>query len=253
MGEEVRSSAARGGDPTVPSPDAQEEAAMGSDGGFVPLDFARRPAAESIARAAAFLAELRRRRSVRSFAPDEVPLAVIEDAIATAGTAPSGANQQPWRFVVVRDPALKRRIRDAAEAEERESYAHRMSAEWLAALEPLGTTWEKPHLEVAPVLIVVFKLEYGLAVDADGSTTRVKHYYPTESVGIAVGMLIAALHHAGLATLTHTPSPMAFLNEVLERPKNERPFVVLPVGYPAADCQVPAIGKKPLEEILIRR
>lgn len=226
---------------------------MASSIGFVPLAFERIPESESIARSAAFLDEMRRRRSVRSFSTEAVPMAVIEHAIATAGAAPSGANQQPWRFVVVRDPELKRRIRFAAEAEERQSYERRMSDEWLAALEPLGTTWEKPHLEEAPVLIVAFKLEYGLATGPDGLETRIKHYYPAESMGIAVGFLIAALHHAGLATLTHTPSPMAFLNELLDRPKNERPFVVLPVGYPAAGCMVPAIHKKPLEEILVLR
>ena len=226
---------------------------MAAGNGFVPLTFERRSEGESLARSSAFLADMRRRRSVRSFSTDPVPMAVIERAIATAGTAPSGANQQPWRFVVVQDPELKRRIREAAEAEERESYAHRMSDEWLAALEPLGTTWAKPHLEDAPVLIVAFKLEYGVATGPDGPEVRIKHYYPTESMGIAVGFLIAALHYAGLATLTHTPSPMAFLNELLDRPKNERPFVVLPVGYPAAGCTVPAIQKKALEEIVVMR
>ncbi len=217
--------------------------------GMAPLAFERLPGATTIARSAEFLEEMRKRRSVRSFSREEVPIEVIRNAIATAGTAPSGANQQPWRFVVVRDREMKRRIRAGAEAEERESYAHRMSDEWLAALEPLGTTWEKPHLEEAPVIIVAFKLEFGIETDADGAERRVKHYYPTESMGIAVGFLIAALHHAGLATLTHTPSPMAFLNEILERPRNERPFVVLPVGYPAEGCMVPIIRKKALDEI----
>ncbi len=221
--------------------------------GFVPLQFDRIPADESIAQSSAFLLEMRRRRSIRSFSTEDVPMPVIENAILTAGTAPSGANQQPWRFVVVRDPELKRRIREAAEAEERQSYEHRMSQEWLNALEPLGTTWEKPHLEEAPVIIVAFKLEYGLEAAPDGSEIKKKHYYPTESMGIAVGFLIAALHHAGLATLTHTPSPMAFLNELLDRPKNERPFVVLPVGYPADDCTVPSITKKAFDEIAIVR
>ena len=220
---------------------------------FAPLSFTRLSAEESIERSATFLDSLRRRRSVRDFSTDEVPIAVVENAIATAGTAPSGANQQPWRFVVVRDPDLKRRIREAAEAEERESYAHRMSPEWLTALEHLGTNWEKPHLETAPVLIVAFKIEFGLEIGPDGEEIRTKHYYPTESMGIAVGMLIAALHNAGLATLTHTPSPMAFLNEVLDRPRNERPFVVLPVGYPAKDCLVPVIAKKSLDEIALFR
>ena len=170
---------------------------MSATAEFAPLSFTRLSAEESIERSATFLDSLRRRRSVRDFSTDEVPIAVVENAIATAGTAPSGANQQPWRFVVVRDPDLKRRIREAAEAEERESYAHRMSPEWLTALEHLGTNWEKPHLETAPVLIVAFKIEFGLEIGPDGEEIRTKHYYPTESMGIAVGMLIAALHNAG--------------------------------------------------------
>ncbi len=222
---------------------------MANADGFTPLRFERLSSTESVERSAVFLDEMRRRRSVRDFSTDPVPIEIIENAILTAGTAPSGANQQPWRFVVVTDPAIKRSIREAAEAEERESYEHRMSDEWLAALEPLGTTWEKPHLETAPVLIVAFKLEYGLVLNEDGSENRSKHYYPTESMGIAVGLLITALHHAGLATLTHTPSPMAFLNSILDRPRNERPFVVLPVGYPADQCMVPVISKKGLSEI----
>jgi iodotyrosine deiodinase len=224
---------------------------VGHDLGFAPLDFERLPPEVSVARSVAFLASMRRRRSVRSFSPDPVPIEIIRHAIATAGTAPSGANLQPWRFVVVQDPAVKRQIREAAEAEERESYAHRMSQEWLAALEHLGTTPDKPHLDEAPYLIVVFEQVYGLETGPDGVERKVRHYYPSESVGIAVGFLIAALHQAGLATLTHTPSPMAFLNQILGRPKNERPFVVLPVGYPAPNCLVPAIGKKPLDEILL--
>lgn len=226
---------------------------MASSDGFVPLAFDRIDPEESVARSAAFLERMRSRRSVRMFSSESVPMDAVHNAIAAAGTAPSGANQQPWRFVVVTDPELKRRIRVAAEAEERESYERRMSQEWLDALKPLGTTWEKPHLEEAPVVIVAFKLEYGLEIDPTGEERRHKHYYPTESMGIAVGFLIAALHHAGLATLTHTPSPMAFLNEVLERPKNERAFVVLPVGYPASDCIVPDITKKPLDEIMLVR
>lgn len=217
--------------------------------GFVPLDFERLDPAESVARSREFLSTMRKRRSVRQFSTDPVPIELIENAILTAGTAPSGANQQPWRFVVVQDPHLKRRIREAAEAEERASYEHRMSREWLTALEPLGTTWQKPHLEDAPWLIVAFKLEYGLSFDENGNEVRTKHYYPTESMGIAVGLLIASLHNAGLATLTHTPSPMAFLNDVLSRPRNERPFVVLPVGYPADGCTVPRITKKRFDEI----
>lgn len=218
--------------------------------GFEPLRFERIPAGESAVRASEFLRTMRLRRSVRAFATDPVPIEVIRDAVATAGTAPSGANQQPWRFVVVQDPEIKRQIRAAAEAEERKSYEHRMSQEWLDALKPLGTTPDKPHLEEAPYLIVVFEQVYGVETDPSGQDHRVRHYYPSESVGIAVGFLIASLHQAGLATLTHTPSPMAFLNQILGRPKNERPFVVLPVGYPSADCQVPVITKKPIDDIM---
>lgn len=220
-------------------------------GGFSPLQFERIPVEESIQRSRDFVEMMRRRRTVREFSPETVPLEIIENAIRVAGTAPSGANQQPWRYVVVQDPDIKARIREAAEEEERESYAHRMSPEWLAALEPLGTDWHKPHLTDAPYLIVCFRLDYGLETGEDGSQRRVKHYYPGESMGISVGMLITALHTAGLATLTHTPSPMKFLNEVLARPGNERPFVVLPVGYPAEECQVPNITKKPLDEIML--
>jgi iodotyrosine deiodinase len=229
----------------------REQTMSGHGGGFEPLRFRRIPQAESIQRSADFLTLMRRRRSVRHFSPDPVPIEIIQNAIATAGTGPSGANQQPWRYVVVGDPDVKRRIREAAEAEEKESYAHRMSQEWLDALAPLGTSWHKPYLEIAPWLIVCFRLDYGVALDEQGNERRVKHYYPGESMGISVGFLIAALHNAGLATLTHTPSPMGFLNQVLGRPKNERPFVVLPVGYPADDCQVPVITKKPLDEIML--
>jgi nitroreductase len=179
-----------------------------------------------------------------------VPFHLIESAIRVAATAPSGANQQPWKFVVVSDPDVKRKIRIAAEEEERDFYAHRAPQEWLEALAPLGTDWHKPFLEDAPYLIIVFRIDYGLTVDPDGSERKLKHYYVTESVGIAVGMLLSALHIAGLAALTHTPSPMGFLCEVLARPKNERPFVLIPVGYPAAEAEVPAIGKKPLSEVL---
>ncbi len=199
------------------------------------------------ARAADFLATIDRRRSVRSFAPDPVPLAVIRTAIQAAGTAPSGAHMQPWTFALVTDPDLKRQIREAAEAEERATYEHRMSDEWRAALAPLGTDWHKPFLELAPVLIVLFRQDFGVRPDG----TRRKHYYVQESCGIALGLLIAALHHAGLATLTHTPSPMAFLARLLARPENEKPFILLPVGYPSADCEVPDLARKPLAEILV--
>jgi len=200
-------------------------------------------------RSEAFLEESRRRRTVRAFSAEPVPLDVVENAIAAAGTAPSGANQQPWTFVLVTDPELKRRLREAAEGEERRSYEGRMSDEWLDALVPLGTDWHKPHLEDAPVVIVVFEQAYGL--QPDGS--KVKHYYVRESVGIAVGLLLASLNAAGLATLTHTPSPMGFLSTLLERPVNERAYVVVPVGYPAAGATVPDLERKPLAEIMVRR
>ncbi|MEV7013623.1 nitroreductase family protein [Streptosporangium sp. NPDC051022] len=185
------------------------------------------------------------RRSVREFSPDPVPEAVIEAAVRAAATAPSGANLQPWRFVVVTDPARKRRLREAAEAEEREFYSHRAPAEWLETIAPIGTDWRKPFLETAPVVIVVFEVHQG--------PHSPKPYYVKESVGIAVGVLIAALHHAGLATLTHTPSPMRFLNEVCERPAEERPYLVMPVGHPAADAHVPDLARKPLSEVMVRR
>ncbi|GAB4458386.1 MAG: nitroreductase family protein [Anaerolineae bacterium] len=205
------------------------------------------------ARSRAFLEWMRTRRSVRDFSTAPVPFELIENAVAAAATAPSGANQQPWTFVVVSDPAVKRQIRDAAEAEEKESYARRMSDEWREAIAPLGTDWRKPHLEDAPYLIVVFRHAYGLRTDpVSGEAVRVKHYYTEESVGIAVGMLLCSLHLAGLATLTHTPSPMGFLSAILERPPNERPYLIIPVGYPADGATVPAITKKPLDEVLVR-
>lgn len=218
--------------------------------GFSPLEFRRIPAEVSVTRSREYYDMMRKRRTVREFSSDPVPIEIIENAIRVAGTSPSGANQQPWHYVVVQDQDIKQRIREAAEEEEKESYAHRMSDEWLAALEPLGTDWRKPHLTDAPYLIICFRLDFSLESDENGNEIRVKHYYPGESMGISVGMLISALHNAGLATLTHTPSPMKFLNEILERPRNERPFVVIPVGYPARDCQVPNITKKPLEEIM---
>ena len=202
---------------------------------------------ETVRRAQAFYRELSLRRSVRAFDRRPVPRETIEHALRAAGTAPSGANQQPWHFAVITDPALKQRIRAAAEAEERAFYAHRAPPEWLAALGPLGTDPDKPFLEVAPVLIAIFAQKYG--VRADGS--RYHHYYYPESVGIATGFLIAALHHAGLATLTHTPNPMGFLNELCGRPAHERALILLVVGYPAPDCRVPVYGgiKKPLAAI----
>lgn len=218
---------------------------------FIPLDFKRLSPEEQLANSRHFLETMKKRRTVRYFSREPVPYELIENAIATAGTAPSGANQQPWTFAVVTNPEIKRRIREAAEIEEKESYEHRMPQEWLQALAPLGTDWHKEHLEDAPYLIIVFEQPYGLKIET-GEEKRVKHYYVLESVGIAVGLLLASLHQAGLATLTHTPSPMGFLSQVLERPKNERPFVVIPVGYPAQNCTVPDITKKALDQILVR-
>jgi iodotyrosine deiodinase len=203
------------------------------------------PAAEMRQRAAEFYADIRRRRTVRDFSPRPVAREIIEDCLRAAGTAPNGANMQPWHFVVVSDPALKRQIREDAEQEEREFYHHKAPPEWLDALAPLGTDEHKPFLETAPYLIVVFAQSYGVLPDG----RKVKHYYAQESAGIATGILITALHHAGLATLTHTPSPMGFLNDILGRPKNERPFLNLVVGHPAGDALIPDITKKPLEEI----
>jgi len=199
-----------------------------------------------------FLELMRSRRSVRDFSPEPVSFELIENAIATAGTAPSGANQQPWTFVVISDPHVKQQLRSAAEAEERESYEHRMSAEWLAALAELGTDWRKPHIEDAPYVIVVLEQVYRLERAPDGAERKRKHYYSKESVGIAVGLLLASLHGAGLATLTHTPSPMGFLARLLDRPANERPFVLIPVGYPSPGCTVPNVARRTLEDILIR-
>lgn len=200
------------------------------------------------ARAADFLATMRTRRTVRTFSPEPVPLEVVEDAIRAAGTAPNGANRQPWHFVVVTDPGVKRRIRKAAEEEERAFYGGRAPQDWLDALAHLGTDEHKPFLEEAPVLVAIFAQSYEAGPDG----TRVKNYYVTESVGIATGILITALHTAGLATLTHTPSPMGFMNRILGRPDNERPFLLLVVGRPAPDTRVPAITKKPLDQIMTR-
>ncbi|MBA3658077.1 MAG: nitroreductase family protein [Gemmatimonadales bacterium] len=196
------------------------------------------------ARSRAFAADLQRRRTTRHFSARPVARAVIESCLEAAGSAPSGAHLQPWHFVVVGDPALKRRIREAAERAEAEFYAT-APADWLAALAPLGTDAHKPHLETAPYLIAVFAQRYGLGANGERRT----HYYVNESVGIATGFLLAALHHAGLVALTHTPSPMGFLTDVLERPANERPVMLVVTGYPAADARVPALTRKPLSEI----
>ncbi|CAN5757158.1 nitroreductase family protein [soil metagenome] len=218
----------------------------------VPLAFEHLTADQQVSRLRAFHDRLVRRRTVRHYSSEPVPDAIIDQAIAVAGSAPSGANLQPWRFVVVRDPGIKRQIRVAAEEEERTFYEQRAPDDWLDVLRPLGTDWRKDFLEVAPCLIVVFRIDYGLAQEADGSERHVKHYYVAESVGIACGFLLAALHTAGLATLTHTPSPMKFLSTILQRPRNEKPYLVIPVGYPAADAVVPSITKKTLDEIRIR-
>ncbi len=224
---------------------------MASHAVYEPLDFERLDEAEQQRRSAEFLRRMVKRRSVRHFSSEPVPARLIENAIRVAGSAPSGANQQPWTFAVISDPALKREIRLAAEAEEKDSYQRRMTPEWLEALAVLGTDWRKPHIEDAPYVIVVFRQAYGIRKNDEGQGERVRHYYSEESVGIAVGFLLAALHISGLATLTHTPSPMKFLAEILGRPANERPFVLIPVGYPAEDAEVPRISKKALSEIML--
>jgi iodotyrosine deiodinase len=213
--------------PTIPLPNYEE----------YPLDEMRE-------RLAQFYADVDRRRTVREFSDRPVPQDIIETALQAANTAPSGANLQPWHFAVVTGPETKRKIREAAEVEEREFYEHRASPEWLAALEPLGTDSSKPFLETAPYLIAVFLQKFGMLEDG----RKVKHYYPTESTGLATGILITALHQAGLVCLTHTPSPMKFMNEILGRPSSERPFLLLVTGYPADDAEVPDIERKSLEE-----
>lgn len=213
---------------------------------FIPLLFGEVARDEQFERGKRFFELLGRRRTVRDYSDREVPIELIERAIQTAGTAPSGANLQPWRFVVVKDVEVKRKIREAAEAEEYESYHNRMSEKWLRRLAPLGTDEHKPFLEIAPYLIVVFRITT-IVEDGESEPT----YYSQESVGIAVGLLLAALHNMGLATLTHTPSPMKFLQEILGRPRNEVPFVLIPVGYPADNANVPDIKRKSLDEIMI--
>ncbi len=204
-----------------------------------------RPESDMRARAEAFHEMMDQRRSVRFFSDRPVPRDLIERAILTAGTAPSGAHRQPWRFVVVDDPGLKHQIRLAAEEEEYESYHGRMAEEWLEALAPLGTDWHKPFLETAPWLVICFAETYGVSAGGE----KIKHYYVQESCGIACGFFIAAIHNMGLVTLTHTPSPMRFLNDILHRPKNERPYILFPVGYPSEDATVPDLQRKRLDEI----
>jgi iodotyrosine deiodinase len=213
---------------------------------FVPLEAYREyPAAEMIKRTSQFAEDMQRRRTVRQFSDKPVPKEVIKNCIRAAGCAPSGANKQPWHFVVVSDADRKRQIREAAEAEEHEFYTKRAPRAWLEVLAPLGTDERKPFLETAPCLIVVFEQRYGVTPDGK----KVKHYYTQESVGIATGVLITAVHNAGLVALTHTPSPMGFLNEILKRPGHERPYLILVTGYPSKDAKVPEIERKSLSEI----
>jgi iodotyrosine deiodinase len=218
---------------------------MAKADGFIPLDYLSKDEPAMVEAAQAFYQQMAKRRSVRDFSDRPIPQSVLENAILAAGSAPSGANMQPWHFAVVQDPAIKKKIREAAEIEERELYENRASDEWLDALAPLGTDAQKPFLETAPALIAIF-LE---KVTIDDEGVKHKNYYTSESVGIATGMLITALHQAGLATLTHTPSPMKFLTEILERPNHERPFLLLVVGYPEEGAMVPDIQRLPLDKI----
>lgn len=217
-----------------------------ADDGFLPYKGVRYSKAEMLQRSREFYRFMDKRRTVRDFSDKPVPREVIENIIMTASSAPSGAHKQPWTFCVVSGPELKQKIREAAEKEEYENYHGRMSEEWLADLAPLGTDWHKPFLEKAPCLIVVFKKAYDIV---DGE--KKKNYYVNESVGLATGFLLAAIHNAGLASLTHTPSPMNFLQEILERPENERPFLLIPLGYPAEEAQVPDISRKEVEEVAV--
>jgi iodotyrosine deiodinase len=213
---------------------------------FLPLEFVRRGEREMVTRGREFYDMMRRRRSVRSLSPEPIPRECVEYAVRTAASAPSGANRQPWHFVIVDDPALKREIRLAAEEEERENYQQRFPPEWLEALSVLGTDWHKQFLEDAPYLVVVFKQSYGI----EETGRKVTNYYVNESVGIACGLFITALHNMGLATLTHTPSPMGFLSRLLGRPANEKPFILFPVGYPAPGATVPALTRKSFEDFV---
>ncbi len=225
-------------DDELPFPDAS-----------VPLQWERLDPEEALARSQAFLETMRARRSVRAFSIEPVPRALIDNALEVAGTAPSGAHQQPWTFAVVSDPATKARLREAAEAEERDFYERRATDEWKQAIEPIGTDWVKAHITDAPYVIVVFEQAWRYGPDG---ISKVKHYYVRESVGIAVGYLLAALQVSGLCALTHTPSPMGFLRTELGRPENERPFVLIPVGYPATDATVPDLTRKALSETTVR-
>lgn len=217
-----------------------------SEKNFIPhVDYREYPVDEMHRRARSFYEDMKRRRTVRDFSDRPVPREIIENCIRTAGTAPNGANKQPWYFAVVSDPEIKKKIREAAEEEEREFYENRATDEWLEALAPLGTDQNKPFLEDAPYLIAIFSESYGIKENGEKET----HYYVKESVGIATGMLITAVHNAGLVSLTHTPSPMGFLNDILDRPLNERPFLLLVVGYPKENVNVPDITKKSLDEV----
>jgi len=218
--------------------------------GFVPYQAPRLSLQESLARGRAFYDEMNKRRSVRQFSDDPVPRELIELAIRSASTAPSGAHRQPWKFVAIEDPLLQREIRLAAEKEEYASYEKgRMPEEWIEAVRPLGTNWQKPYLEVVPWLVVVFAESYSLTHEG----TKQKNYYVSESVGLACGLFLTALHRMGLATLTHTPSPMGFLSEILQRPRNEKPYILFPVGYPAAACEVPDLQRKSLDAVALFR
>jgi iodotyrosine deiodinase len=214
----------------------------------VPLEWHRLDPADALVRSQEFMATMAARRSVRLFSPDPVPRELIDNALTVAGTAPSGAHQQPWTFAVVTDSETKVKLREAAEKEERDFYERRATPEWKEAVEPIGTDWVKTHITDAPYVIVVFEQPWRPGPDG----TKIKHYYVRESVGIAVGFLLAALQVSGLCALTHTPSPMGFLRELLDRPENERPFILIPVGYPAGDAVVPDLRRKPLEEIAAR-
>ena len=214
---------------------------------FIPYSRELYSLEEMIKKSKSYYEYMNKRRSVRFFSPKSFPKEIIENIVLTAGTAPSGANKQPWTYVIVDDPLLKKQIREAAEKEEKEFYDNRITEEWRRDLEHLGTGWEKPYLELAPYLIVAFKQDYGL----DNQGNKSKHYYVNESMGISLGFLISAIHHAGLVTLTHTPNPMTFIRDILHRPKNEKPVVILPVGFPDENAVVPNIHRKKLYEILI--